>query len=46
MQRTPDHEVGDLQAILRSCWKRLNAEQRREVYGEHEHAAAQWLAER
>jgi hypothetical protein len=39
----PDHEVGDLQGVLRSCWKRLTAEQQREVYAEHESVVAEWL---
>jgi hypothetical protein len=41
----PDHEVGDLQDILRSCWKRLTAEQQREVYDENEDVIVCWLRE-
>lgn len=28
----PDHEVGDLQEVLRECWKRMTPAARREVY--------------
>jgi hypothetical protein len=42
----PDHEVGDLQAILRSCWERLTAEQQRAVYEEHDSLVAEWPAQR
>ncbi|MBI4951258.1 MAG: hypothetical protein HY908_04440 [Myxococcales bacterium] len=42
----PDHEVGDLQGILRSCWKLMTAAQRREVYrGEHAELLGEWIAE-
>lgn len=39
----PAHEVGDLQEILRSSWKRLTPEQRQEVYAEHQDIVADWL---
>jgi len=39
----PDHEVGDLQAIIRSCWKRMSSTQRREVYDEHRDLVVEWL---
>jgi hypothetical protein len=38
-----DHEVGDLQAILFSCWQRLTIEQQRDVYREHESIVQEWL---
>lgn len=38
----PDHEVGDLQGLLASCWERLTPEQQREVYGEHQELIAEW----
>ena len=41
----PDHEVGDLQAVLESCWRRLTPEQRSEVYLEHEDLITEWLGE-
>ena len=41
-----DHEVGDLEAILRSCWERLTTEQQRAVYEEHDGIVAEWLPER
>ena len=31
----PEHEAGDLQEILRSCWKRLTPHQQNEVFNEH-----------
>ena len=42
----PDHEVGDLQGLLTSCWNRLSPDQQREVYGEHEDLVAEWLPAR
>jgi hypothetical protein len=39
----PDHEVGDLRAILLSCWHRLGSDQRRAVYDEHRDLVAEWL---
>jgi hypothetical protein len=39
----PDHEVGDLQAVLVSCWARMTEAQRREVWGEHAEIVAEWL---
>ncbi len=30
----PDHEVGDLQALLRACWARLPEAERRSVHRE------------
>ena len=39
----PDHEVGDLQAVLASCWRRLTEAQRREVYDEHAELVREWL---
>lgn len=39
----PDHEIGDLQGILLSCWKQLTAEQQRAVYAEHEGLVTDWL---
>ena len=37
-----DHEVGDLQGILRSCWKRLTPEQQHDVYAEHGELVTDW----
>lgn len=31
----PDHEVGDLQDILRTCWRLLTPAQRQKVLQEH-----------
>ena len=31
-----EHEAGDLRDLFTACWKRLNPEQRRDVYAEHE----------
>ena len=39
----PDHEVGDLQAVLVSCWARMTQEQRREVWAEHLENVTAWL---
>lgn len=30
-----DHEIGDLQGILYSCWARLSHDARREVFASH-----------
>ncbi len=30
----PDHQVGDLEALVMACWARLSPAQRREVYEE------------
>lgn len=38
----PDHEVGDLQLILYSCWRRLTPAQQREVYAEHKQLVDDW----
>jgi hypothetical protein len=40
----PDHEVGDLQDILRSCWQLLTSEQQRKAYEKHEEIVTEWLA--
>ena len=45
MESDPDHEVGDLQDILRSCWKRLTSEQKKEVYREHAELVVTWLGD-
>jgi hypothetical protein len=37
-----DHEVGDLQDLLRSCWKRLPIASQEDVYREHADLLA-WL---
>lgn len=39
----PDHEVGDLQDILRTCWALLTPEQRTTVYNEHADLVEEWL---
>jgi hypothetical protein len=37
-----DHEVGDLQDLLRSCWERLPIASQEDVYREHADLLA-WL---
>lgn len=44
-QSDPDHEVGDLQGILRDCWAVMTPEQRKEVYDLHEDNVADWVPE-
>jgi hypothetical protein len=34
-QSEPDHEVGDLQEVLRSCWELMDPRQQREVMDQH-----------
>jgi hypothetical protein len=41
-----EHEVGDLQAVLASCWSRLTEAQRREVCDEHGELLEEWLGAR
>lgn len=41
----PDHEVGDLQDILRVCWAKLTVAQQREVMSEMQDAMADWMLE-
>lgn len=43
-QSEPEHEVGDLQVLLRSCWERLTPAQQRAVYQEHAELVSAWLA--
>jgi hypothetical protein len=31
----PDHEVGDLQDVLRTCWRLMSGDQRRMAYEAH-----------
>lgn len=38
----PDHEVGDLQDILRSCWNKLTSEQQASVFAEHKQKVEDW----
>ena len=38
-----EHEVGDLQGLLGSCWNRLTDAQRREVCDEHAGLLEEWL---
>ena len=38
-----DHEVGDLQDILRVCWKLLTPEQQETVYLKFEERVSGWL---
>ena len=38
----PDHEIGDLQAILRACWQRLTPAQAREIFDEHQDLITDW----
>lgn len=42
-QSEPDHEVGDLQGVIASCWERLTSVQQREVYEEHGQLVSEWL---
>lgn len=42
-QSEPDHEVGDLQDILRSCWRAMTVEQRRAVFREYTDRVVLWL---
>jgi hypothetical protein len=37
-----EHEVGDLQGLLSSCWARLTPAQRRDVYVDHEELVTEW----
>jgi hypothetical protein len=37
----PDHEVGDLQDILRSCFEVMTPEQRKQVFETHSELVAQ-----
>jgi hypothetical protein len=41
-QSEPDHEVGDLQDILRTCWRRLNSRSQQEVYKVHKDLIDDW----
>lgn len=41
-QSEPDHEVGDLQALLASCWERLTPAAQQEIYEEHGEMVAEW----
>ncbi len=43
VESEPDHEVGDLQQILFSCWSRLTPAQQREVFRENAELVAQWV---
>ncbi len=40
----PDHEVGDLQDILRTAWAHLTPVQRRAVFAQHEDLVTDWPA--
>lgn len=42
LKSEPDHEVGDLQDILRSCWARLSPTQRREIFAMHKDLVDEW----
>ena len=39
----PDHEVGDLQEVLRTCWEYLSPTQKLEVYEKHKELVTEWL---
>lgn len=39
----PDHEVGDLQDLVRSCWEIMTPAQRRRVYASQIDVASDWL---
>lgn len=39
----PDHEVGDLQDILRSAWRTMSPEQRKKVSAEYAQLPRDWL---
>jgi hypothetical protein len=38
----PEHEVGDLQEILRTCWNKLSPSQQRSVYNHHQEIVEEW----
>lgn len=38
-QSDPDHEPGDLRAILQTCWSHMTPEQRARVRAEHDEIA-------
>lgn len=44
-QSEPDHEIGDLQEILLSCWEVMTPEQRSRVYKEHADKVEDWVPE-
>ena len=46
LESDPDHEVGDLQDLLRSCWDRLSPEARAEVFDTHKEKVHEWLERR
>ena len=35
LESEPDHEVGDLQDLLRACWSRLGEADRAALHAEH-----------
>jgi len=43
LESDPDHEVGDLQDVLRSCWDRLSPAAREEVFDLYKERVHEWL---
>lgn len=43
LKSDPDHEVGDLQDILRTCWKYLKPVDQMAVYVQHRAKVDEWL---
>jgi hypothetical protein len=41
----PDHEVGDLQDILSSCWARMTKKAQEAVYAAHKELIDNWLTD-
>lgn len=41
-EEEPDHEAGDLQAIVRSCWAKLTLAQQQEVFEEQADLVTDW----
>lgn len=43
LQSEPDHEIGDLQDVLRFCWTLLTPEQRQQVVAEFKERVDEWI---
>lgn len=41
-QSEPDHEVGDLQDVLRKCWEEMTVAQRQAVFAESKELIETW----
>ena len=46
LESSLEHEVGDLQDILRTCWKHLSTLERGYVFYEHKEKVDEWLERR